>query len=173
MFRNLFVLKDISKFPIWCAVASVSLLCFSCDEFCEESNRTAIVVNFYSSDDGTPLTVNNPKIKGIGNDSVLYSAGSFSQVLLPVNPAADMMSFSIERDELPADVIIFNYTRHNGFISSECGCVTFAEIQSVEIQNESEEIENTIKQITVTNNSVNTVSYRRGVVNAENIRIYY
>ena len=153
---------------MWCVIASIAWLTFSCEEFCEESNRTAVVVNFFSSVNDTPLTA-NVTIKGIENDSTLYSKANLSQALLPVNPATDFMSFSIIRnDTLPADTIKFNYIRNIGFISSECGCVTYAEIQG-----DPERTENTISDVVVTNHKVTTVSYRQQVVNAENIRIYY
>ena len=144
------------------------LVC-SCEEFCEESNRTAVVVHFYSSasDAIMPVKVN---IKGIENDSMLdsHAQPTSAQVLLPINPTADMMSFSIQNDESPADTIIIHYSRHNGFISAQCGCVTYAEIQG-----EPERTNHSIMGMVVTNPNVTTVSYRQGVVNAENIRIYY
>ena len=155
------------KLLMWAGIVFIAVVTVSCEEFCEESNRTAVVVNFYSSED-TPLTA-NVEIRGIENDSVLYSQTSGnSQVMLPVNPSADMMSFSFKNDTLPADTIIIRYTRRNGFISPECGCVTYAEILE-----DPERTENAITDMVVTNHDVITVSYRKNVVNAENIRIYY
>jgi len=152
-------------------------MCFSCDEFCEESNRTAVVINFFNADDAI-LKVKNVEIRGIGDkDSLLYDPNAkvqiyggkdFSQVLLPVNPTADSISFSIKNDALPADTITIRYTRHNGFISTQCGCVTYAEIEG-----EPESTKYSIKNIVVTNPNAATVSYRQGVINEENIRIYY
>jgi hypothetical protein len=110
---------------------------------------------------------------------VLYPDGfafpgrtNFTQVLLPINPMADFMSFSFKNDTLPADTIIFHYTRHVGFISPECGCATFAEINSVEILSAPEGT-NSITNLIITNPSVTTVTYRQIISNAENIRIYY
>ena len=93
-----------------------------------------------------------------------------SQVLIPVNPNTDFMSFTIynANDTLPADIITIRYVKHIGFISSECGCAAFAEIQD-----ELQATKHSIKDIIVTNRKVSTVSYRQGVINAENIRIYY
>ena len=145
---------------------------FSCDEFCEEPNRTAVVINFYSSESDA-IRVSNVAITGVGNDSVLYSKSNYSQVMLPVNPSADSMRFSIEYNDLPADTIIIHYVRYNGFISSECGCVTFAELQEVEIEGATERTDHAIVQLEVTKPHVSTVSYRQGVINEENIRIYY
>ena len=156
---------------MWCVIASIAWVTFSCEEFCEESNRTAVVVNFFSSENDALLTA-NITIKGIENDSTLYSKANLSQVMLPVNPVADVMSFSIipiiRNDTLPADTLTIRYIRHNGFISSECGCVTLAEIQD-----EPERTKNAITNVVVTNHKVTTVSYRQQVINAENIRIYY
>jgi len=158
---------------LWGGIASMLWLTFSCEEFCEEQNRTAIVVNFYNANNAG-YTVKNITIKAIENDSVLYPnkdifrGTDFSQVLLPLNPAADMMRFSIKNDTLRADTITFHYIRHNGFISSECGCVTFADIQD-----EPETTLHSLTHVEVINRKVNTVSYRQGVFNEENIRIYY
>ena len=171
LFRSVIIL--ILKNLMWGGIAVILLATFSCEEFCEESTRTAVVVNFYSSDNES-LTVRNIEIRGIENDSMLYPQPSvvygrdFSQVMLPVNSSADFMSFSIKNDTLPADTIIIKYNRHNGFISSECGCATYAEIHD-----ELERTENSITNMVVTNPSVTTVSYRDKVINAENIRIYY
>ena len=146
-------------------MASIAWLICSCEEFCEESNRTAVVVSFYFSDTNP---VKKFTIRGIENDSLLYSQANLSQVLLPVNPSADIMSFSIKNDTLPADTIIIHYNRHYGFISPECGCVTYAEILE-----EPEITRNSVTDLEVANPNVTTVSYRQGVFNAENIRIYY
>ena len=154
-------------------IAFMAWSIFSCEEFCEDPNRTAVVVNFYDAYN-KPLTVKNVTIKGIENDSVLYpnreifGGTDFSQVLLPINPSADLMSFSIQNDTLPADTLIINYTRHVGFVSSKCGCTTYAEI----LENP-EKTNNTITNLVVINPNVRTVIYRQKIVNAENIRIYY
>jgi len=162
----------ILKILMWCSILSILYVVLSCDEFCEELNRTAVVVNFYTSSN-TALNANNLKIKGIENDSALHSNQYFShkeylQVKLPVNPSSDTMSFSIQNNELPADTIIIYYTRQNGFISPQCGCVTYAEISD-----ETEITENTVILMEVANHKVTTVSYRQGVINEENIRIHY
>jgi len=168
---------------IWGCMASMLWMTFSCEEYCEEPNRTAVAVNFYSYETEALLTEQKDSIwaiRGIVKDSLIYppdlkSNPNFeirktrhSQVLLPVNPSADMMRFSIKRDTFPPDTITIRYTRRNGFVSSECGCVTYAEIQG-----EPERTEYAIKRMDVVNPNVTTVSYRQGVINAENIRIYY
>jgi hypothetical protein len=150
-------------------VALTAWVCFSCEEFCEESNRTAIVVNFYSSKDGS-LLPSNVMVTAIIDDeidSILSVKQNYSQVLLPVNPSADEMMFVFENGDLIADTVKFTYVRHNGFISAECGCVTYAEIT------DTERTQNSIINLVVTNPVTKTVSYRQGVSNAENIRIYY
>ena len=165
-----FVVTMMLKILMWGGLVFFAWATVSCEEFCEESNRTAVVVNFYSAVSDSLLTVKNIEIRGIENDSLLYypSPSGFSQVMLPINPSADIMSFSIKNDSLPADTIIIKYTRRNGFTSSECGCVTYAEIQE-----EPERTEHTMTNGVVTNHNVTTVSYRDRVINAENIRIYY
>ena len=154
-------------------IASLAWVCFSCREFCEESNRTAVVVNFYPSGNEPAITVGKFRIKGIENNSELLPnslyAPTGAQVLLPVNPAADFMSFSIQKnDTLTVDTLFIRYIRHTGFISAECGCAAFAEIlETTRIT------EHTITRMEIVNPNVTTVSYRQGVINDENIRIYY
>ena len=158
-------------------IASMAWTTFSCEEFCEEPNRTAVVISFFDANNA-PVKVINVEIRGIGDkDSILYDPNAkiqiyggkdFMQVLLPVNPTADSISFSIKNNALTADSITIRYSRHNGFISPKCGCATFAEIQG-----EPEKTNHTIRRIEVVNPSVSTVSYRQGVINEENIRIYY
>jgi len=165
--------RFVLKVLMWGSIVSMAWMVLSCEEFCEESNRTAVVVNFYDATD-TQISVKDVAINGIENDSVLYpnrpifGGTDFKQVLLPVNPTTDLMSFSIKKDTFPADTLIIRYNRHNGFISAQCGCVTFAEIQG-----EPENTNHTIVDMVVTNPNVTTVSYRQRVVNAENIKIYY
>jgi len=165
----MFFFKIVLKFLARVVIIAFAVMIFSCEEFCEIPDRTAIVVNFYSleTDDIEAIYISN--LQAIGNDSVLHKDVTLSQVLLPINPASDEMSFSIQKGELPADVVIFRYTRHAGFISAECGCATFAEINEIIVEGE----EPSIIHIEITDPNAKTVSYRHGVVNAENIKIYY
>ena len=172
------------KLLIMWAIVCITMVVCSCEEFCEESNRTAIVVDFYTSDNDKPTAI-SVRIASAENDSVLYpntryfTQASNSQVLLPVDPTNDEMIFSIQKDDLPADTIIFRYTLHPGFISAECGCASFAEIDRVYLKG----MENSIKDLHGTSHSikgfevirrkVRTVSYRQSIINDENIRIYY
>jgi len=183
--QNLFLLMSYFRFiERWMfkllmlgVIASMAWTTFSCEEFCEEPNRTAVVISFFDANNA-PVKVINVEIRGIGDkDSILYDPNAkiqiyggkdFMQVLLPVNPTADSISFSIKNNALTADSITIRYSRHNGFISPKCGCATFAEIQG-----EPEKTNHTIRRIEVVNPSVSTVSYRQGVINEENIRIYY
>ena len=161
-------------------LASIMLFCISCEEFCEESNRVAIVVNFFSSETNQ-LTNQNVVIRAFRNDndlhdSILYARANHQQLLLPLNPNSDEMKFLfIYSDfsenppvEYSADTIVFRYSRHSAFISAECGCVTMGKIDK-----EPETTENLIKRIDVVRPNIKTVSYRQGVVNDENIKIYY
>ena len=166
------------KSKIWIVVASLAWISFSCDEFCEVSNRTAIVVNFFSLEDDEPLAVDvivtGINVAGAERDSVLYPSPLFPQssrnnLLLPINPEAGEMIFSIERQGMDADTIIFRYTPRVGFISTECGCVVYAQIH----ENQLEWTRHAIVEIEVTNPNAGTVVYRQGIENEENIRIYY
>ena len=169
---RLFVLK-------FMLLASIMLLCISCEEFCEESNRVALVVKFFSSESGE-LMNQNVVIRAFINDNdlheILYNRANYQQVLLPLNPNSDEMKFifiysEFSEDppvEFSADTIVFRYSRHNAFISAECGCVTMGKINE-----EPETTVNRIQRVVVARQNIKTVSYREGVINDENIKIYY
>ena len=177
-----FVARWMFKLLMWGCIISLVWVAFSCEEFCEEPNRTAVVVTFYTTTSDLVSLVSpvNVTIWGIENDSLssllygtdhpldFFKQRNLSQVLLPVNPSADSMSYSIQNGDLPADTILIRYRRHNGFISPQCGCVTYAEIEG-----EPEITLHSMKRMVVTNPNAATVSYRQGIANAENIRIYY
>ncbi|MDR1673323.1 MAG: hypothetical protein LBS09_07700 [Bacteroidales bacterium] len=152
----------------------IVLLC-ACEEFCEESNRTAAVVNFYSAETELPAATRIDAIQGLGNDSVLFLNTSLQSALLPLKPDADTTAYIIRTSMVAAndvtvtetDTLIIVYTRHTGFISSECGCAGFAEITIAYAAGR-----RIIDSVTVSNPNVRTVSYRSQVINAENIRLY-
>jgi len=161
-------------------LVSITLLCFSCEEFCEESDRVAIVVNFYSTEDGKLLS-KNLVVKAFRtdnslHDSILYVRAGYQQVLLPLDPNSDKMKFLFEYnifsegapEEYSTDTIVFHYSRHNAFISAECGCVTMGILDGLP-----ESTKNEIQKIEVVRPKIKTVSYRQGVINEENIKIYY
>ncbi len=160
-------MKNLIKILMWVAFASLAWVTLSCEEFCEESNRTAMVVNFYTFGTDSVKTMNKISIRGVGNDSILYNTKSLSSALCPLNPAVDITGYIITNDTIAIDTITITYTRHDAFISSECGCVSKAHIDEISTTNYS------IKEVRVINADVTTVSYRSNVVNAENIRIYY
>ena len=160
--------QHVSKILMWGTFVSMAWIMLSCEEFCEESNRTAMAVNFYKVDDDSKTSsFSKMTIKAIDNDTLLYLGASLSSALCPLNPAADVTGYVFMNDTVGIDTVIIRYTRHNGFISSECGCAVFAEITDVETTNHA------VREVRLTNPSVTTVSYRQGVINAENIRIYY
>lgn len=152
-----------------CFIAVV-LMFAACEEFCEDPNRTAVVIAFFQITDGeeTPLAGHSITVNCAGNDSIIYTATSAAQIMLPVNPNADSIRFSLKNGEQIADTITIRYVRHNGFVSPECGCVTHAEIQEV-----SQATTHAVDSIKVVSPHAGTVSYRQSIVNAENIRIYY
>ena len=171
------VVAWIFKLLMWTGIAFIAWTVFSCEEFCEEPNRTAVVVNFYSATN-VVLNTKTLMIRGVENDSLLdatqyFPQKEYLQVTLPVNPTSDFMSFSIKNDTLPADTLIIHYIRHNGFISPQCGCAAYAEIQKVEMRETPEGTYYTIKNFTTVNPNVTTVSYRQGLIHAENISIHY
>ncbi|MDR0815324.1 MAG: hypothetical protein LBN37_06195 [Bacteroidales bacterium] len=152
-------------------VLLVLMVC-SCEEFCEESTRTAMVIKFYSAETNLETTLAGVSIRGVGAvnakgaDSTLYRNASLQTALCPLNPGADTTAYLISIGE-ETDTLTFFYKTNPAFISSECGCVAFAEITDIK------QTTNLNFRIVNFNPSVGQVSYRNNVVNAENIRIYH
>ncbi|GHT23807.1 hypothetical protein FACS189430_07670 [Bacteroidia bacterium] len=146
-------------------VLLVLLVC-SCEEFCEESTRTAMVVKFFSAETNLESTFTGVSIQGLGNDSVLYRNASLTTALCPLNPGADTTAYLISIGDVTDTLTVF-YERQPAFISSECGCVAFAEIATTTQTNHLN------FKVEIANPNVGQVSYRNNVVNAENIRIYH
>ncbi|MDR1865475.1 MAG: hypothetical protein LBR08_07890 [Bacteroidales bacterium] len=154
------------KYLSYSLIVPFILTLAGCEEFCEESNRTAMVAGFYTLGAHSPVTRNNVSVRGMDNDSALYAKASLSVALCPLNPGADVTVY-IFTEDAGADTVTIEYTRHTGFISSECGCINLADITGVRYTT------NIIREIAVVHPGVGKVSYRNNVVNAENIRIYY
>ena len=159
-------MRSILKILMWCVFALIGWSIFSCEEFCEESNRTAMVVNFYSDSAQNVLTMEKISVETIGSDTILYRNTRTSVVMCPLNPAVDVSAFVFVNDTI-SDTITVAYTRHPGFVSSECGCVNYADITNIQTTT------NSIKKVEITSPNVTPVTYRPNVVNAENIRVYY
>ena len=156
------------KISVFAAALSPIWLTVSCDEFCEEPNRAAIVVNFYEfANETTAKTMQKLSVKGVGNDSVLYKNANLSSVLFPLNPGTDITGLVIINDTIAVDTLFVEYSRRNRVVSSECGCATEATVTRIQ------RTDHSIRKVTITNPNITTVSYRDKVVNAENIRIYY
>ncbi|MDR3095093.1 MAG: hypothetical protein LBU62_10720 [Bacteroidales bacterium] len=143
------------------------LLVCSCDEFCEESTRTAVVLKFFSAETNLETPLTGVSIQGLGNDSVLYRNASLTTALCPLNPGADTTAYLISIGENTDTLTVF-YRNNPVFISSECGCVAFAEITDIKKQTDHLHL-----RVETVNFNVGQVSYRTNVINAENIRIYH
>jgi hypothetical protein len=138
---------------------------FSCEEFCEESIRTAMVAKFYVN--GEEATVSNLTVQGLHNDSTLYREASRQTVLLPLNPTSDITAYLIKAGD-ETDTITVVYSRHTAFLSAKCGCVGVADIAGQPVHTR-----HLIRKVELVNPHVGQVSYRENVINAENIRIFY
>jgi hypothetical protein len=113
----------------------VLLLVFSkCDEMGDLclSNQNAVQAGLYSTyhtaDKDTVMT--DLYIKGIGNDSLLYSDASANKLFLPLSMHNDSTAFQIKIKTL-LDTLWFSYSRKLVYVSGDCGMFVESEIDTV------------------------------------------
>ncbi|MCM1068229.1 MAG: DUF6452 family protein [Muribaculaceae bacterium] len=122
------------------AVVSMAAAIASCNSSgCLDNQSSIPLAGFYSSATGTPMTVSNIEIMGVGapHDSVLVGEGAISQVYLPMRSTAGStawcFSYSQPGIDDPAfnDTVTFTYTSEPYFASEECGAMYIYTISSV------------------------------------------
>jgi hypothetical protein len=69
-------------------------------------------------------------IKGIGNDSLLYSDASANKLFLPLSMHNDSTAFQIKIKTL-LDTLWFSYSRKLVYVSGDCGMFVESEIDTV------------------------------------------
>ena len=109
------------------------------DDICLESNTDTpnLIIKFVDSFSGETKSVNNLKIKGINKNEDFF-LGTVDSISIPLNNYENTSSFSFIKDfdsnQSNDDLIYFNYSRNNVYISRSCGYKTEYEIDNIIIK---------------------------------------
>ena len=147
--------------------AIMGFIIISCDDICETPSLSAIVAGAYTGPEEDPIELNPQGITvhGAGRDSILSTTGK--AWLMPLSMASDSIAFVVRPEGETADTIYFYYTRTLRFVSEECGCISVAELDSIEFTT------NKLRTVEVVNPSIKTVFVDDKKYNGENIRLFY
>ena len=104
------------------------------DDICTDETTPRLVLEFYDISNPTNLkTVLNLKIKGIGATEDLGTFNNVSKVELPLDITQDTTKYSLILNSTSLtlddeDLLQFNYSRQNVFVSRACGYKTLFEL---------------------------------------------
>ena len=154
-------------YKILCISMIMGFIITSCDDICETPSLSAIVAGTYTGPEEDPVEFNSQGIlvHGAGRDSILSILGK--TWLLPLSMASDSIAFVVKPEGEVADTVFFYYTRTVRFVSEECGCISVAELDSIEFTT------NRLRTVEVVNPSIKTVFVDDKKHNGENIRLFY
>lgn len=152
-------------------LAVLSLVLFSCDEYCDQGTTTAMVVDFYNSASETPLSLSNYEMTGV--NALVIDSFRLRQyngfVLVPLSNASDTSRFVLHLLNTRQDTLVVVSQRHPQLVSAECGCAMFATIDTAFLTQTSD----TIKNIQILQRAVKVVSYREDIDHEKNLRILF
>lgn len=124
-------MKKLILIPV---VALMALLGWNCekDDICSESTPTTprLIMEFYNIDDPTtPKNVTSLLVSGTGADEALGVFNGVSKVELPLRITDDQTQYTFTLNSSNTsidntDVLTFNYTRDQVFVSRACGYKT-------------------------------------------------
>ena len=130
------------------------------DDICLESNADTpnLILKFVDSFTGETKSVDNLRIKGINNNEDFF-LGTVDSISIPLNNYEDNSSFSFtkrfNKNQQNEDLIYFNYTRNNVYISRSCGYKMEYEIDNIIIENDNSNwIEDSIIEIIDVNDEI-------------------
>lgn len=124
-------MKKLILIPV---VALIALFSWNCekDDICSESTPTTprLVVQFYDINDPTTAkNVNSLLVSGTGASEALGVFSGVSQIVLPLRITEDQTQYTFTLNSNNTaidntDVLTFNYTRDEVFVSRACGYKT-------------------------------------------------
>lgn len=100
------------------------------DDICSDETTPRLIIEFFSiSEPDSKLNVSNLKVTGIGKDEPLDTFSAKSKIELPLNRNEDVTAYSLvlnstNEDLANEDILEFNYTRNEVFVSRACGFKT-------------------------------------------------
>mgnify|MGYP001412128702 FL=1 len=130
------------------------------DDICLESYKDSpnLIIKFLDFNTGENKSVINLKIKGINIEDDLFN-GSTDSISIPLNNYENTTSFSFTKEfdsnESNEDLIYFNYSRNNVYISRSCGYKMEYEIDNIIVENDNSNwIEDSIIEIQTVNDEI-------------------
>jgi len=125
------------KLKLLFTLVLLALLTTNCekDDLCAEDVTTPmIVLEFYSNSDRTTLKpVTNLKVTGLGLADSLANFNNVSKIMLPLKTTEDateysLVLFSTSEALKNENLLRFNYTRNNVYVSRACGYKTLFQL---------------------------------------------
>ena len=150
------------NFQLYSRVILILFFFISCepDDICLESNEDTpnLILKFVDSFSGKNKSVSNLRIKGINNIEDFF-VGTVDSISIPLNNYENTSSFSFtkefESNQSNEDLIYFNYTRNNVYISRSCGYKMEYDIENIIIENDNSNwIEDAIIETRTVNNEI-------------------
>ena len=111
------------------------------DDICLESNTDTpnLIINFLDFNSGESKPVVNLKIKGVDSENDFF-IGTVDSISIPLSNYQNKTPFSFTKefdsDQANEDLIYFNYSRNNVYISRSCGYKMEYEIENIIIEND-------------------------------------
>jgi len=130
------------------------------DDICLESNSDTpnLIIKFVDSLSGEIKSVNNLKIKGVNNNEDFF-IGTIDSISIPLNNYENTSSFlfikEFDSNQANEDLIYFNYSRNNVYISRSCGYKMEYEIDNIIVKNDNSNwIEDSVIEIRNVNDEI-------------------
>ena len=150
------------NFQLYSRVTLILFFLIACepDDICLESNTDTpnLIIKFVDSFSGETKSVNNLKIKGINKNEDFF-LGTVDSISIPLNNYENTSSFSFIKDfdsnQSNEDLIYFNYSRNNVYISRSCGYKMEYEIDNIIVENDTSNwIEDSVIERRVINDEI-------------------
>ena len=150
------------NFQLYSRVTLILFFVIACepDDICLESNTDTpnLIIRFADNLSGETKSVNNLKIKGINKNEDFF-LGTVDSISIPLNNYENTSSFSFIKDfdsnQSNEDLIYFNYSRNNVYISRSCGYKMEYEIDNIIVENDNSNwIEDSIIEIQTVNDEI-------------------
>jgi hypothetical protein len=163
------------KIYLFLVIIAFSLFGCEKDDICSDETTPRVIIEFYNISNPTvKLNVTNLKVTGIDESEDLDVFSGVSKIELPLKNTNDITRYSFTLNSTNVnlkneDILEFNYTRKEVFVSRACGYKIVYELNSGNgiFHTDSETPDELwIKNIFIENNSINTE-------NETHIKIYF
>ncbi len=123
-------------------ITGFALLNLNCekDDICDPATPVTprLIISFFSVDENQPITVGKLALVAENfpqSDTIIFT--SVNKIQVPLNPSADEVEYKFilnyknpNPDVIYTDVIKFNYSRKNEYVSRACGYKTIFELNN-------------------------------------------